>query len=71
VLRPRRSRPEPTHPFCLRPSTTAGWSKALSDWEFDDDGELPAKLDELIAAAPEAESDEDEDSEEDSDEDSD
>ncbi|GBF97107.1 hypothetical protein Rsub_10118 [Raphidocelis subcapitata] len=44
-----------------------GWSKALTDWEFDDAGEVAAKLGELAEAAPEAESDSDEDEDEDED----
>ena len=58
-------------PLPQRPLPSLGWSKALEEWEFDDNEELPARLDELIAAAPEAESDEDEEEDEDSDEDSD
>ena len=46
------------------------WSKALTDWEFDDEGALTARLDELIAAAPEADSDSDDEDEDSDDEDS-
>ena len=47
----------------------AGWTAAITDTglEFGDTEELFSQLEELIAAAPEADDDSDEDSEEESD----
>ncbi len=63
--------PPPTVPN--RHPIPPAWTKALSDegLEFDEDGQLGPKLDELVEAAPEAESDSDDEDEDDEDEDSD